>query len=742
MARPQRGDAEIVREAKARFERCVAWESTARQRARADRKFACGDAWNMWQWDGPVLKDRVGRPCLTHNKIRQHNLQIINDARQNKVQIKVTPTGGRATYEAAQIFSGIIRRIEYESKAIDAYSTAIYHQVESGIGYVTIDARYTADDNYEQDLFIERVPDPDKVYMDPDCQQYDKSDAKFAFVYEDIPRDQWEAEHGPNEAPPPTALDNTADAWVHKDHVRRARYWRRNKDTDNLHLLSDGSTVRESAVDDAQMEMLRPLIEQTRELETHSVEWFTIEADKIVERGEWAGKYIPIVPFIGEETVIDGQLDRKGHTRSQLDAQRIYNYWASSAVEQVALQTKIPFIAPAKAIEGHEKYWYSANSQNHAVLPYNPTDDNGKDLPPPARAPAPEMAQAYIQGMTIARQDLLDVTGQYQAELGMPSNERSGVAIQQRQRQGDTATYHYIDNQAKAIRQVGRILIDLIPKIYDTTRVTKIMAEDGTDSEVLVTPNTTQAHMQIAMQPSGGPVIDQQGNPLQLTQEQADQQREDENTPDPRIIFNPNVGRYDVEADVGPSFGTQRQEAANAFMQIMAQNPAAWQVAGDLWAENSDFPGAEQLADRLRRGLPPQYKPGPDPQMLAMQQKMQQQHQIATQTIQQADAKVAMLQGENVRLQEKAGEKDTQLEIDNYRAETERLKAVGSVDPIAMQIIVRNLLRDMLQTEIVPMLRQHVQTEAGLQAQLAAAQQPTQPLGGSGNGNGQQQAAA
>jgi hypothetical protein len=322
------------------------------------------------------------------------------------------------------------------------------------------------------------------------------------------------------------------------------------------------------------------------------------------------------------------------------------------------------------------------------------------------------------------------VTGQYQAELGMPSNERSGVAIQQRQRQGDTATYHYIDNQAKAIRQVGRILIDLIPKIYDTTRVTKIMAEDGTDSSIISTPNSRQAHMQIAMQPGGMPQTDPQGNPLQLTQQQADQQREDENTPDPRIIFNPNVGRYDVEADVGPSFGTQRQEAANAFTQIMAQNPAAFAVVGDLWAENSDFPGAEELAERLRRGLPQQYKPGPDPQIIQLQGALQQQGVQAQQLLRQADAQISMLKAENVRHEEKAQEKGVELAIDDYRAETERLKAVGQIDPVSLQVIVRQLVENMLATDIIPRLKQHAADEAQIQQLL----QPAQPANGAGNG--------
>ena len=180
------------------------------------------------------------------------------------------------------------------------------------------------------------------------------------------------------------------------------------------------------------------------------------------------------------------------------------------------------------------------------------------------------MAAAYVQGMTIARQDLLDVTGQYQAELGMPSNERSAVAIQQRQRQGDVSTYHYIDNQAKMIRQVGRILLDLIPAVYDTTRVTRIMHPDGSDSEVILSPNAPQSMLRMAMGPNGQPVP--------VGKQQAEQINQDDNQPDVRIIFNPTIGSYGVEADVGPSYGTQRQEAANAFVTIMAQNPNAFQL--------------------------------------------------------------------------------------------------------------------------------------------------------------------
>ena len=604
--RPTRGDAAILREAKARFERCVAWESAWRERALFDTRFANGDSANMWQWDTNVRSERGSRPSLTYNQVRQHNLQVINDARQNKAQIKCTPTGGRASYEAAQVFSGIIRRIEYVSKAVDAYSTATYHQVESGIGYVRVETDYCDDTSFDLDLFIRRVADPRTVYMDPDAKLYDKSDANFAFVFEDIPRDRYEEEYGDADNPAPVTLEHS-DGWNDKDHVRIAEYWRVNLNNATLHRLQDGTVVRDDEIPDELRDQVKPLIVKSRDIAEPKIEWFKLAGDRVIDREEWLGKYIPIVPFIGEETVIAGEMDRKGHTRSQIDAQRIYNYWASAAVEQVALQTKSPYVARADAIEGREEQWATANIKNWSVLVYNSLDEQGNPIQRPEREPPPQMAQAYIQGMQIARQDLMSVTGQYQAELGMPSNERS-----RHRHSAAPAPGRYRDLSLH--RQPGEghspdrpHPLDLIPKIYDVRRVVMTLAEDGTENKVLVDPQAQDAHQFVAQQPDG--------SHAPVTPGDAQKQQEDPEQPDPCIIFNPTVGAYNVEADVGPAYGTQRQEAANAFAQIMAQNPAAFQVVGDFWATNSDFPGADELADRLKRGLPPQYKSGPDPQV-------------------------------------------------------------------------------------------------------------------------------
>ena len=389
------------------------------------------------------------------------------------------------------------------------------------------------------------------------------------------------------------------------------------------------------------------------------------------------------------------------------------------------MQTKTPYVARADAIEGRTEQWATANVKNWSVLVYNGIDEAGNPIPPPSRVEPPTMAQAYIQGMTIARQDLMSVTGQYQAELGMPSNERSGIAIQQRQRQGDTATYHYIDNQAKGIRQIGRILLDLIPKIYDTRRVVMTLAEDGTENKAMIAPDMADAHQYIGQQPNGAP-------PGPISPAEAQKQQEDPSQPDPAIIFNPNVGTYDVEADVGASYGTQRQEAANAFSQIMQQNPAAFQVVGDFWAANSDFPGADQLAERLKRGLPPQYKAGPDPQVQAVTQQAQQMQQQAQSLLQKADAEIATLKAQLVHAQEQAKDKSAEIAIRDYEAETKRLDVVGGIDPLALQAVVRQLVADMLQTALHPVLQEHAARESELQSTLA----PPTPVNGAAGPTG------
>lgn len=644
-------DDRIIREAKRRFNICSTWENDARLRFIEDVKFANGDADNLWQWDVNARNARGygtidERPCLTINKVRQHCLNIINDAKQNKPSVKVKPVGNGATYDSAQVFEGICRHIEYISNAQAAYDTATTFQVQGGIGWFRLTTDYPDydDGSFDQEIFIRRVKDPLTIYLDPDIREADGSDARYGFVFDDMSRDVFKDKYPKYASEAGHSPLNVTDDWLREDQIRVAEYYRVVEKEDKVVAYIDPLTGEQVVINRSKMqedEYKRAIDDpqtKERDIMDRKVEWYLIAGDKIVEKSVWAGRYIPLIRVVGEETVIGGQLDRKGHTRAMKDPQRLANYWYSAATEHVALQSKTPYIGPMAAFENLETYWNTANTVNHSWLPYNEYDDKGQKLSPPTRQPPPIMADAYIKGLMLAGQEIQAVSGQFEADLGMKSNEKSGIAIQQRQRQGDKATYHYIDNLALAIRFLGKQLIDLIPKIYDTERVIKIMGEDGVEHEIKVDPSLQEAF---------------------------EAQRQ-ENVDNAMSIFNPQVGRYDVEADIGPAYATRRQEEFDALTAMIKDSPELMQVAGDLIFKAADFPGADKVARRIRATIPENVlrgEPGPSPKDAETQKIIQQQGEM----IQKLSEQVAKSKVDK-------SIEEQQKDIDRYRALTDRLK--------------------------------------------------------------------
>lgn len=687
-------------DAQEKFARCQAWESQARLNGADDHKFAEADSLNGYQWDDTMLASRTldRKPALTINMVREKNLQVINDARQNKPGIEIRAIGDGATYEAAKVFEGICRHIEYISNAQAAYDTATDHQVKSGIGYWRVLTQYVTDtptaSAFDQEIYIRRVPDPNSVYLDPEIQQYDGSDARFGFVFRDWNRKDYEKAHPDLKDDLSSTMLDGPNGWVTDDMVREAEFYRRVDKTEWLTVRADGSVAREKDLPADELATLKAGKAQRRRVVKPVIEWFRIMGRAILDRKIWPGSYIPLVRVVGEETVIDGKLDRKGHTRAQRDAQQMYNFMASAAAEHIALQTKTPWLVPLETVEGNEGIWEAANTTNHAYLPYKHRDDDGQELPRPERVEPPSAPQAYLQAMQMADQQMMKVTGQFEANLGAPSNETSGVAIQQRQRKGDNATYHYIDHLGQAIRFTGRILIDLIPSIYDTARTVQILGQDGSQKSVQLDPEAPDAHKQT--------------------------QNEEDPDYDPKsiaAIFNPNVGRYEVEADIGPSFATKRQDEFNALSQLMSQNQEAMKIGADLLFRAADFPGADTLAERFRRSIDPHLlgSDGPPPAVVAMQQQFQQHMTETAQQGQQMQAKIAELQAALSDSEQKGRDRAQELDTAEYRAQTDRLANVFKADPALAQIFYRQMAETLHGQSLVPILAHHASVQQALQ---------------------------
>lgn len=681
-------DKTIIRRAHDRFRTCTAWEGDARQRFKDDIQFLFADPDNQCQWNAAVRAQRqlAGQPMVTINKTHTHWLHVVNQGKENKPQIQISPTGDEATYESAQIFEQIIRRIEYISDAQTAYDKASEFQVGGGIGYWRIRTRYTDDNTFDQELFIDQIPDPLSVYMDPHIKMQDGSDARFAFVYDDMPREEAEKKYGKIVGRNTGGSD--ALAWNRQDTVRVAEYYERSESRDWLYAISrdDGSTmlVRESEMPAEGRALLKEAMDkgaevQRRRVPKYSVDWYLIVGDEIAEKSEWLGKYIPIIRVPGEEVVIEGRLDRKGLVRYLKDAQRAFNYNASAALEYGALQSKSPYIAPVEAIEGLENYWATANTQNHAYLPFNNRDENGNPVDAPARQQPPASAPVFMDGMQAAEHEMMMASGQYEATFSAQGNEIAGVAIEQRQKQGERVTFHFQDNLAKAIRFTGKQLIDLIPRYYDTKRLIRIMSESGEEQQIQIDPNAKQ------------PV----------------QQQQDQGESKVAAIFNPNVGKYDVQVTVGPNFETRRKQAFDAMTQMLATNQALSNVIGDLYMGNADFPVADKLQERMRNWIKatnPAVLGEIDPQVQQLTGQLQQAAQIIQHLQQQIEDKSVQQQLEAKRVDMDAlnhlalrMENDNKAILDAFKAETDRLQAVAkTMTPEALDPIVRKMLAEML----------------------------------------------
>jgi hypothetical protein len=553
---------EVLEKARKRFQQCQDDEHANRVMAIDDLSNYVGE---QWPERTKQLREQHGRPCLVFNRLIGFVDQVTGDQRQNRPRINVRPVDSRSDPETAKIINGIIRNIENVSRADDAYDNAIHSSVVCGYGAFRVLTEYADDDVFDQDIRIKKIDNPFSVYWDPTAREYSREDAKYAFVFEKISRDEYESKY------PDSPIQSFSEEfgasgselleWVNDDAVTVAEYWVKEDVVKTIYQLQDG-TVTESPEDAG-------LVVRTRKVNGHKVVWYKINGTEILEGpNDWPGVYIPLVPVWGKEINIQGKRSVWGLVRYSKDPQRAYNYARSIMMETLALAPRVPYLVTAEHISGHESEWEASHVKNLPYLTYNadPQAPQG-----PKRETGAVTPSGWIDEVRWSSEEMKQTTGIYDASLGAKSNETSGRAILARQREGDTSTFAYIDNLGKSLMYAGRILVDLIPKIYDTQRIVRIIGEDGKDD----------------FAPVNHDVLD----PATLTFKR---------------LNDLTVGKYDVTVTVGPSYTTQRIEATNMMIDFVRAVPAAGQVIGDLLAKNMDWPGAEEIAKRLEKILPPQ----------------------------------------------------------------------------------------------------------------------------------------
>lgn len=609
----------IIIEAQKRFKLCKEAEEDGRTLSLDDLNFRKGD-----QWPEKIKRDRNldGRPCLTLNLLASREKQILNEQRQNRPAIHVHPVDDKADPDTANIIQGMVRHIEYDSNADAAYDTATASAVRIGFGYVRVLTEYEDPLSFDQVIKIGRIVNPFQVYLDPSYVEADASDAEFGFIFTALTRDEYKELYPDSEA---SGLDSWASVgdkdpeWLSENSIRVAEYFYKDTEADTLYLVRNRAgeerTLLKSQLKGSIPKGVKIL--DKRETQTQVVKWCKFNAVEVLEEREWPGKWIPIVPVLGDELYVDGKRILEGMVRHTKDAIRMSNYMASAEVEAIALAPRAPWIGAEGQFENHESQWRDANTRNFAYLEYKPQDVGGKPVGPPQRNTQEPAIAAITQARIQFDQSFKDITGIYDAQVGAKSNETSGTAIASRKIQGQIANYHYTDNLTRAIRHLGRQIVDLIPKIYSTKRVMRIIGEDGEQKTVTINARN-----------------------------------------DSGKVYDVTVGRYDVTVQAGPSFTTKRQEAVQSMLDLAKVFPPIMQVAGDLLINNLDVPGAKEMAERAKFLLPPQLqqvKEGDDPKAIAARTQVQlqalsQQHE---QLVQQLNAATDVINNKKLELESK-----------------------------------------------------------------------------------------
>ncbi len=609
-----------------------------------------------------------GRPCLTINRLPSMVRQVLNDARQNKPSIKVHPVDSGATRETAQIIDGLIRNIEYTSSADVAYDTALDNAVTGGFGYFRITTDYADDDQFDQDIKIERISNPLNVYGDEKSTCADSSDWNKCFItenYDDETFDKlWK---GAEKSSWETDYRDTPPGWRDDDMVRVAEYWTREEVPAKLLKLSDGMVLYEP-----EYLKIKDILDAQgigvvadRPTRTWKVRQRIMTGAEVLETNEWAGKFIPVVPVYGDEVVVEGKRHFISLVRWAKDPQQMFNYWRTASTELVALAPKAPFIGPKGAFNSDSEKWATANVISHPYIEY----DGGV---PPQRQPFAGPPAGALQEALNASDDMKATMGIYDAALGARSNETSGRAIMQRQRESDVATFNYIDNLSRAIKHAGRVIVDLIPKVYSAPRMIRVLHEDGSNESVPINQPFTP---------------DQMKNPQSKLYQQNKQQETIEGL---TRIFDVTTGKYDVTCEVGPSFSTKREEAANQMIELGRMFPPMMQVAGDLLVKNLDWPGADDISDRLKAMLPPQLQ-GQNPQVMQMQQQMQKMDHDARQMIGHLQQQLQGMQQQLATEQGKHNADFMQAQIDAKKLEIEQAVASASAQQKAIELEIKQI---------------------------------------------------
>lgn len=665
---------DLFERAKARIEEAKEYMREQHERIREDLRFS--NPADPQQWADTDATLRQGRPTLTLDRTNQFIRQVSNDMRQNKPGIQVIGVDSKADPKAADVLSGLIKYIEYKSRADHAYDTAGDLAVRCGLGWLRVVTKEVDPNTKEQELVIMRITDPTSCGLDPNSMDADGADAQWGYVETRISDKAFKAQY-----PKAKSVPMGDAGWQADGFLTIAEYFEIEECTTNYITFVNENGEEEEKSEDDYWKMCEEIGARFQELGTKPkkekrVIWAKLSGAELLEPSTYfPGECLPIIPVLGSELWVDGKRHVCGLTRQLMDGQRLHNFQMSAMAEFLASQPKAPFMVPFEGIDGFENDWKKLNRGNPSYLPYNAFDDDGNAIPAPSRLNPPMMPGAYAQMAQFAVTEMEASVGMYKSALGQQSNAVSGRAKLADERSSDTSTFHFIDNLSRSIEQLGRVIIGAAPIVFDTDRVVHIVGINDERDMVRINPTSSAPARQ-----------DQKGKVIEI---------------------NPAIGKYDVRAKAGPSYTTQRVETAQQLSEMIQAQPQLAPVLGPMWARMKDLPESDKIARLLLAMAPPAVQaleseeddipPQAQQKIQQLESQLQEMHQM----IDMASSKLEEANSKQREIDLKWTAEAAKIENEQYALITDRIKAMATgLSVEQLQPVIQQLIQDALTNPI------------------------------------------
>lgn len=520
------------------------------------------------QWEPDIVQKMSGRPRYTFDKCNPVVDSIAGEMEQADFAIKVRPAGGEASQDLAQIYDGMIRNIESMSNATHVYNASGRKMVAAGFDAWRVTHEWGETDSFEQDLFIRKIANAvDRVWFDVGAEMQDMSDANHAWVLQALTKEEYK-DRFPDGSMMSVGEDKQNNVYYYKaDLIIVGELLYKEHIEKELVLMSNNAVYEvddkfESVVEELAAEGITEQRRRTRD--SHIVKSRLFDGKEwLTEAKETVFDYIPVIPIYGNFDISEDKVTYRGAVNHLMDAQRVYNYAQSRAIEEGALAPRKKVWMTREQAAADTDTLQTMNTNADPVQLYTHVTEN----PQPYEINGPQINPGLQQTASDMSANIVQSSGIFAANQGNAPNQ-SGYAIELQQNKGDTSTIKYFGAREVATTHTGRIITNAIPRVYDTPRTVRILGEDGTSK----------------MEKINDQVLDNETQKM--------------------VSLNDlRKGKYDVTMDIGPAFKNRQQETARAFLELAGIDPTIIQQGKDIWLNNITVPGMKQMAERARKQM-------------------------------------------------------------------------------------------------------------------------------------------